>query len=139
MAIETTAWDPAGSLTAQEARDDYLKACLADAQEDNSPSLFAAALGDVARAIGMSDVAKNAGLTREALYKSLTEKGDPKLSTILSVMKALGYTLDLCSSRDKVVEVKAPTQTKKRIPKSVTPRSAVPIPRPKTKRKSVPA
>ncbi|MBX8814627.1 putative addiction module antidote protein [Ochrobactrum sp. MR34] len=54
---------------------------------------MANALGDVARSVGMTAVAKDAGVTREALYKALSEKGDPKLSTLLGVMKALGIHL----------------------------------------------
>ena len=51
------------------------------------------ALGVVAKARGMSQVARDAGVTREALYKSLSEKGDPKLSTLIGVAAALGYKL----------------------------------------------
>ncbi|MBX8802653.1 putative addiction module antidote protein [Ochrobactrum sp. MR28] len=61
--------------------------------EDGNPTLIANALGDVARSVGMTAVAKDAGVTREALYKALSEKGDPKLSTLLGVMKALGIHL----------------------------------------------
>ena len=51
------------------------------------------ALNDIARAIGMTDVAKAAGITREGLYKALSDKGDPRLSTLLGVTKALGIRL----------------------------------------------
>ena len=53
------------------------------------------ALGDIARAKGMSVVAKDSGLTREALYKALSEKGDSKLSTLFSVVKALGLKVSM--------------------------------------------
>ena len=52
--------------------------------------MIAVALGDIAKAKGMSAIAREAGVTREALYKSLSDRGDPKLSTLIGVMKALG-------------------------------------------------
>jgi probable addiction module antidote protein len=67
----------------------YLEAAF----EDGDPSLIAAALGDIARAIGMTQLATQAGVTREALYKALSASGDPRLSTFLGVMKALGLKL----------------------------------------------
>lgn len=67
----------------------YLEAAF----EDGDPALIAAALGDVARAMGMTQLAGRAGVTREALYKALSADGDPRLSTFLGVMKALGLKL----------------------------------------------
>ena len=58
-----------------------------------TPAYIAAALGVIARAKGMTKVAKDAGVTREALYKALSADGDPKLSTLLGVVKALGVNL----------------------------------------------
>ena len=58
--------------------------------EDGDPSVITHALGVVARAKGMSQLARECGLSREALYKALTPDGDPKLSTFFSVLKALG-------------------------------------------------
>lgn len=66
---------------------------LADAFETGNAAYIANALGVVARARGMSSVANEAGVTREALYKSLSETGDPRLSTLLGVVKALGLQL----------------------------------------------
>lgn len=86
MAIETTKWDSAEFLTSDEAIAAYLEAAF----EDGDPKMVAVALGDIAKAKGMSAVAREAGITREALYKALSDKGDPKLSTLLGVMKALG-------------------------------------------------
>ncbi len=86
MAIETTKWDAAEFLTGDEAIAAYLEAAF----EDGDPKMIAVALGDIAKAKGMSAIAKEAGVTREALYKSLSDKGDPKLSTLIGVMKALG-------------------------------------------------
>lgn len=66
---------------------------LADAIESGHAGYLANALGTIARARGMAQVAKAAGVTREALYKSLSEDGDPRLSTLLGVVKALDMKL----------------------------------------------
>ena len=82
-------WDIQDQLQTPEDIARYLEAVF----EDGEPKLIAAALGDVARAKGMTDVAQKAGVTREALYKALSEKGDPKLATLIGVFKALGLRL----------------------------------------------
>lgn len=89
MALKTKRWDVTEFLDSAESIAEYLEAVF----EDGDPSLIAAALGDVARAIGMSQLASQAGVTREALYKALSLQGDPRLSTFLGVMKALGIKL----------------------------------------------
>jgi probable addiction module antidote protein len=89
MATKTKRWDASEYLYSPEAIAEYLEAVF----EDGDPSLIAAALGDVARAMGMSQLASQAGVTREALYKALSPDGDPRLSTFLGVMKALGIKL----------------------------------------------
>jgi probable addiction module antidote protein len=66
---------------------------LADAFESGDAGYIAQALGVIARARGMTQVAREAGVTREALYKALSNEGDPKLSTLLGVAKALGVRL----------------------------------------------
>lgn len=86
MGIETTKWDAAEFLTSDEAIAAYLEAAF----EDGDPKMIAVALGDIAKAKGMSAIAREAGVTREALYKSLSDRGDPKLSTLIGVMRALG-------------------------------------------------
>lgn len=68
---------------------------LDDAFASGDATYITNALGIVARARGMSQVAREAGVTREALYKALTTTGDPKLSTLLGVAKALGFRLGL--------------------------------------------
>ncbi len=68
---------------------------LADAAESGDPQYLAHALGTIARARGMTQVAKDAGVSREALYKSLSADGDPRLSTLLGVMKALNLTMSI--------------------------------------------
>jgi probable addiction module antidote protein len=60
---------------------------------DEDGAVWAAALGDVARAQGMAQLASQAGVTREALYKALSPSGDPRLSTLVGVMKALGIKI----------------------------------------------
>jgi probable addiction module antidote protein len=91
MALKTAPWDPAEYLTTPSRIAAYLEAAF----EDGDPALIAAALGDVARAIGMTQLAAEAGVTREALYKALSPTGDPRLSTFLGVMKARGIKLKL--------------------------------------------
>ena len=91
MAIETVPFDAAEFFQGDEAQRDLLN----DAFESGDARYVARALGVVARARGMSDVAAKAGVTREALYKALSDTGDPKLSTLMGVAKALGFRLQL--------------------------------------------
>ncbi len=91
MPLETARFDILDHLKTPEDRLAYIEAAF----EDGDPALITHALGDVARSIGMTAVAKEAGVTREALYKALSEKGDPRLSTLLGVTKALGLQLDV--------------------------------------------
>lgn len=76
-------------LTSPEAQQELLN----DAFASGSAAYIADALGVIARARGMTEVAREAGVTREALYKSLSEEGDPRLTTLLGVARALGVTL----------------------------------------------
>lgn len=85
----TTAWDPAEHLETEEDMAAYLEAAL----EEGDPALIAAALGDIARAKGMTQVAREAGLGRESLYKALSPSGNPEFATILKVVAALGLQL----------------------------------------------
>ena len=85
----TTPWDPADHLETEEDMVAYLEAAL----EENDPALVAAALGDIARAKGMTQVARDAGLGRESLYKALSPTGNPEFATILKVVAALGLQL----------------------------------------------
>lgn len=71
--IETRPWDPAEHLGAEEDMAAYLEAAL----EEGDPALIAAALGDIARAKGMTQVARETGLGRESLYKALSPEGNP--------------------------------------------------------------
>jgi len=85
----TTLWDPAEHLKSEDDMAAYLEAAL----EEGDPNLVAAALGDIARAKGMTQVAKDAGLGRESLYKALSPAGNPAFGTILKVVAALGLQL----------------------------------------------
>jgi probable addiction module antidote protein len=89
MTLKTIPWNSADFLDTPEAITDYIEAAF----EDGDPTVITHALGVVARAKGMSQLARDAGVTREALYKALTSDGDPKLSTFIGVLKALGMKL----------------------------------------------
>lgn len=89
MPLATTVFDPAEHLGDPESQAFF----LADALESGDAGYIAHALGILARAQGMTKVAAEAGVTREGLYKSLSADGDPRLSTILGVTKALGLRL----------------------------------------------
>jgi len=84
-------WVPSDHLKTRAQIAAYLDACMEEAGDD--PAFIAAALGDIARARGMARVAKETGLTREGLYKSLAADGNPSLGTVLKVMRALGLKL----------------------------------------------
>jgi len=86
---ETRPWDPAEHLETEEDMAAYLEAVL----EDGDATLVAAALGDIARAKGMTQIARETGLGRESLYKALSPEGNPELATVLKVIRALGLRL----------------------------------------------
>ena len=87
----TTRYDVAEHLRTPEEMAAYLEACFEEAQGD--AAFIAKALGDIARAKGMSQVARDAGLSRESLYKALSGERSPGFDTILKVMRALGLKL----------------------------------------------
>lgn len=89
MGIKTTKYETADYLDSPKAIEAYLEAAF----ETNDTTLIAAALGDVAKAKGMKKVADKAGLSRESLYRALSENGNPELGTILRVLSAVGVTL----------------------------------------------
>jgi len=89
--MKTRPWDAADHLKTEEDMVNYLEAAF----EDGDPSLIQAAIGDIARARGMKDIARNAGLGRESLYKSLNPRGNPSFATVLKVIKVLGLSLRL--------------------------------------------
>ena len=87
----TTPYDVAEHLRTSEEMAAYLEACLEEANGD--AGFIAKALGDIARAKGMSQVARDAGLSRESLYKALSGDRSPAFDTILKVIGALGLKL----------------------------------------------
>lgn len=89
MTVKTRAWDAATYLETPEQIALYLEAVF----EEGDPQLIASAIGDVARAYGMTQLASETGLAREALYRSLSEQGNPELATVLKVLGALGLRL----------------------------------------------
>ncbi len=89
MAIVTVPFDAACYLESPEAQAELIN----DAFASGDAKYIAAALGTIARARGMTKVAKEAGVTREALYRALSPDGDPRLSTLLGVMKALKLSI----------------------------------------------
>lgn len=89
--IATTRYDVAEHLRTQEEMAAYFEACLEEA--DGDAAFIAKALGDIARAKGMSQVARDAGLSRESLYKALSGERSPGFDTILKVIGALGLKL----------------------------------------------
>lgn len=87
----TTPFDIAEHLRTPEEMAAYLEACLTEAPGD--AALIAKALGDIVRAKGMTQVARDAGLSRESLYKALSGERTPSFDTILKVVAALGLEL----------------------------------------------
>ena len=86
---KTRRWDAADYLKSDKDMAAYLEAAL----EDGDPALFTAALGDIARAKGMAEIARVTGLGRESLYKALSPDGNPEFATILKVVHSLGLKL----------------------------------------------
>lgn len=91
MATKLTEYDVADFLRTPEEMAAYLEACIAES--DGDASFVAQALGNIARAKGMSEIAQETGLGRESLYKALSGDGNPKLDTIVRVAKALGLEI----------------------------------------------
>jgi probable addiction module antidote protein len=84
-------YDVVDYLKSGEDMAGYLDACIEEAGDD--AAYIAAALGDIARARGMAQLAKDTGISREGLYKALSSDGNPSLGTVLKVLKALGLKL----------------------------------------------
>ena len=86
---KTIPWNVADHLRNAEDIANYLEAVF----EDGDPALISAALGDIARAKGMTELARASGLGRESLYKALSPDGNPEFATVLKVLRALGLKL----------------------------------------------
>ena len=93
MATKISSYDVAEHLRTPEEMAAYLEASIAES--DGEASFVARALGDIARAKGMTALARETGLGRESLYKALSEGGNPQLSTVLKVAKALGLEINV--------------------------------------------
>ena len=91
MALETTRWNTQDYLRGPEECALFIEAALEEALDD--PAYIVAALGEVARAHGMTKLAAEAGISREALYKALSEEGNPSFATVIKVLAALGLRL----------------------------------------------
>ena len=93
--IETRPWDVVEHLETDEDMAAYLDAAL----EDGDIAVVMAALGDIARAKGMTQIAREAGLGRESLYKALSTTGNPEFATVLKVVRALGLQFHVQAAR----------------------------------------
>ncbi len=91
---KATKWDVSEYLATEEDMAAYLNAAL----EDGDTSVIATALGDIARAKGMTQLAKETGITRDGLYKALSPTGNPSFDTVQKVIKAFGLKLDVALS-----------------------------------------
>src|SRR5262245_17136615 len=87
--LKTRRYDPSRDLKTEDDMAEYLEAAL----EDGHPAVVAAALGHIARAQGVSGVARRCGIRRENLYKVLSADGNPELATLLKIVRALGLRL----------------------------------------------
>ena len=93
MTVKTTRFDMADYLDSDEAIQEYFRQVM----EDGDPDEIIRALGHIARARGMAQLAKDTGLGRESLYKTFSEGSKPRFETIMRVTKALGLTLTAAS------------------------------------------
>jgi probable addiction module antidote protein len=89
MALKTLPFDPSEYIDTPEAAAEYLAAAF----ESGDASVISDALGVIARAKGMTQLAKETGLSRQSLYRSLSADGHPEISTVLKVLHAIGVTL----------------------------------------------
>lgn len=96
----TRPWDVGEHLETGEDMAAYLEAAL----EEGEPKLVAAALGDIARAKGMAQIAQEAGLGRESLYKALSPEGNPEFATVLRVIRSLGLRLHAAPAEATIKE-----------------------------------
>jgi probable addiction module antidote protein len=102
METKTAPYDVAEFLESPEEMAAYLEACIQES--DGDAAFIAKALGDIARAKGMSQIAREAGLSRESLYKALSGDRSPSFDTILKIISALGLQLSASVKEDAIVE-----------------------------------
>lgn len=98
MHTEPKSWDSSHYLRSPAAIVTYLNAILEDPDASRDPAMIAHALGVAARAKGMTEVARETGLSRESLYKALSENGNPSFATVLKVLQALSVQLRAASA-----------------------------------------
>lgn len=91
MPLKTMRWDSAAYLKTEKDIAGYLKAAMEEGGDD--PAFIAHALGVIARARNMSQLARDAGMTREGLYKALSGEGNPSFATVVKVARALGLQI----------------------------------------------
>ena len=91
--METKPFDTADYLDSPEMIEEYLNAAF----ETADPRLIKMALGNAARAVGMSEIAGRSGLNRQNLYRALSEEADPRLETLIGVIRALGLRLSVAA------------------------------------------
>jgi probable addiction module antidote protein len=96
MSIKTSRWNSAEYLKTDEDIQLYLEACIEEAGDD--PAFIVHALGVIARAKNMSQLARDTGLTREGLYKAFSPEGNPTFTTVAKVAKALGLQITVQTS-----------------------------------------
>jgi probable addiction module antidote protein len=96
-AIKLTKFDPVEYLKTEEDMALYLDACLKEGGDD--PAFIAAALGNVARARGISELAEKTGMTRAGLYKALGKDGNPSFGAVLKVIRAMGLEFHIAPQR----------------------------------------
>ncbi len=108
MFIKSSPFDPADHLKTDLARTVYMNECL----KVGDPSHIADAIGVIARSRGMTQIAKEAEVSRESLYKSLSKKGNPEFATILKLMAALDLTLCVKQKRKSRAKVAVKSATK---------------------------
>ena len=91
MSTETTRWDVQEALHSPEDCAAFIEAAVEEAADD--PAFIALVLGEVARARGMAQTARDVGMSREGLYKALSPQGNPSFATVLKVLSALGLRM----------------------------------------------
>ena len=108
MTLKTTVWDPANNLKSEKAIQSFIRAAF----DDGDPAVIAVALGAVARARGMGKVAKDVGVTRESLYKSLSATGNPGFTTVVKVAEAVGLKLTVKPVKRRPLATPSPRSRK---------------------------
>jgi probable addiction module antidote protein len=93
MVVKTTRWDSAKHLKSERDIRDYMKVCMEEAGDD--PAFIAHALGVIARARNISQLARETGMSREGLYKAFSSDGNPSFAAVMKLAKALGFRVSL--------------------------------------------